>query len=391
MNCDAARHGGREADAIVGAVDVVVHRLRDRDDTGRPPRACAGRRTACRRRRSGSSTSIPWLSSTRRTCSVTSTVPSPDLGSARNAGTSSGFTLAGFIRDVCRNVPPLRSTVRTWLAPSGSKLSLERGGIVGVCRTSPCQPRRMPTISWLSSCANMTAALMHALRPGTSPPPVRIPIFTRLDASRRRRIGPSRSCNKRRRRRRYRGLEMGRRATPLPWANVALLAAPGAAARHRPRRPARHEPPLRGAVLAARDRCVRDRRPCSSRRGRSCSMRSVAGPGSTRRASCSLVMIVLLLAVLVTGVVWIGAGPIYRRRHQPRELARLPRAGAPRDPHVARRRPSLDRPRPGRARPPGLPADGGRRRRGRRALAGRAHGPGAPRDTRQPEALHRLL
>ena len=49
-----ARDGRREPDAVVGAVHVVVHRLRDRDDRDRLPGAAAGRTRACRRPRSGS-------------------------------------------------------------------------------------------------------------------------------------------------------------------------------------------------------------------------------------------------------------------------------------------------------------------------------------------------
>ena len=50
-------------------------------------------------------------------------------------------------------------------------------GSSGSHPSRPAQPRRIPTTSWPSSVARSVAALMHAFRPGTSPPPVRMPIF----------------------------------------------------------------------------------------------------------------------------------------------------------------------------------------------------------------------
>ena len=73
----AARDGGREADAVVGAVDVVVHRLRDGDDRdallvhpqGEGQRVVAADRDERRRCPSDSSTRSAW--------SVRSSGPSP--------------------------------------------------------------------------------------------------------------------------------------------------------------------------------------------------------------------------------------------------------------------------------------------------------------------------
>jgi hypothetical protein len=42
--------------------------------------------------------------------------------------------------------------------------------------SSEAQPRRRPIISHGSSSIRQTKALMAALRPGTSPPPVRMPM-----------------------------------------------------------------------------------------------------------------------------------------------------------------------------------------------------------------------
>jgi len=60
-------------------------------------------------------------------------------------GSSAARTFAGFVRDVCRNVPPERSIVRT---DAGSRTSVQTwidNGFSGSIPNRPPQPRRMPT------------------------------------------------------------------------------------------------------------------------------------------------------------------------------------------------------------------------------------------------------
>jgi hypothetical protein len=69
-----------------------------------------------------------------RTYGVQSRSPSPEspeYRSARNAGSSLGRTLAGFVRDVCRIVPPLRSMVRTERGSSGIMQAATESGSSG--------------------------------------------------------------------------------------------------------------------------------------------------------------------------------------------------------------------------------------------------------------------
>ena len=108
-----------------------------------------------------------------------STVPSgvATRSSARtHAGTSSGLTLAGLMREVCRMVPPVRSMVRTESRVRGMVHSPSALGSSGLICTTLNQPRRRPTTSMSCCSARLTTALIATFRPGTSPPPVRIPI-----------------------------------------------------------------------------------------------------------------------------------------------------------------------------------------------------------------------
>src|SRR5689334_22320277 len=66
--------------------------------------------------------------------------------------------------------------VRTSALVRGWTHSAEPAGSSGLKLSRPPQPRRMPTTSMPASIARVTTALIHGLRPGTSPPPVRMPI-----------------------------------------------------------------------------------------------------------------------------------------------------------------------------------------------------------------------
>src|SRR5207247_869571 len=68
----------------------------------------------------------------------------------RKAGSSAGRTIAGFVRDVWRNVPPDRSIVRTTDGSKASVFTETDSGFAGSMSRRPPQPRRMPT-TWLPS------------------------------------------------------------------------------------------------------------------------------------------------------------------------------------------------------------------------------------------------
>src|SRR3972149_3147681 len=84
----------------------------------------------------------------------------------------------GLVRDVCSHVPPVRSIVRTIARFSSIAFAAIVSGCSRLMLTNPPQPCRRPTAWSPSSSARFTRALMHGFKPGTSPPPVRIP--TRL-------------------------------------------------------------------------------------------------------------------------------------------------------------------------------------------------------------------
>ncbi len=109
------------------------------------------------------------------TSSVTSLTFSLYL-SRRCSGTRSNLTLLGFVREVCRNVPPVRPARLTISSVNGWKLLLLSASFSRMVSTSPAQPRRMPITLYPSRIARMVTARIAGLSPGTSPPPVRIPI-----------------------------------------------------------------------------------------------------------------------------------------------------------------------------------------------------------------------
>ena len=73
-------------------------------------------------------------------------------------------------------VPPVRSMPRTPSRLSASVLAAMLAGSAGSIPITPSQPRRKPSTSQPRSSAESTTERMQALRPGTSPPPVKIPI-----------------------------------------------------------------------------------------------------------------------------------------------------------------------------------------------------------------------
>src|SRR3989304_60979 len=127
------------------------------------------------------STSIFRCSSTFLMCGVQSTRPSTifEAKSAdmRNLGSSVALTLPGFVRDVWRNVPPLLSIVRVFFLSRRRTLCPSLSGSKRLYSSNPPHPRRMPMTSAPLSIARYTTPLIHGFNPGTSPPPVNIPIL----------------------------------------------------------------------------------------------------------------------------------------------------------------------------------------------------------------------
>ena len=143
--------GGVEAEGVVGGVQVVVDRLRDADARARPPRPAWWPPRGCPRRRSGSA----------RRCPAAPGWPAP---ARRRRRRRRGWCAR--CRAPCRRGAGCPRTAR---------------GPWARCRprARPRQPSRNPTIS--SPCSPIplrTTARMTALRPGQSPPPVRMPMRT---------------------------------------------------------------------------------------------------------------------------------------------------------------------------------------------------------------------
>src|SRR6185436_5459357 len=116
--------------------------------------------------------------STCSTASVRSTLPSGPGGGAmlfRCSGTLSAWTSAGLIRELWSTVPPLRSMVRVLATVSGMSHSELSAPWKGTVWSSAAHPRRSPRTSYPASAIRTTSCLIAAFRPGTSPPPVRIP------------------------------------------------------------------------------------------------------------------------------------------------------------------------------------------------------------------------
>lgn len=96
--------------------------------------------------------------------------------SLRCDGTSFFAKWEGRVREVCRNVPPVRPTLftrfssRTWHDSCSSIFRLRS------IRIKPSQPLRIPRTSYPSRKARNVMARMAGFNPGTSPPPVRIPM-----------------------------------------------------------------------------------------------------------------------------------------------------------------------------------------------------------------------
>src|SRR4051812_25079931 len=89
---------------------------------------------------------------------------------------SPSLSVRGSRRDVWRMVPPARSMPRTPSRVRPIEWAAMLAGSPGSIRITPSQPRRNPITSQPSASAESTTERMQALRPGTSPPPVNIPI-----------------------------------------------------------------------------------------------------------------------------------------------------------------------------------------------------------------------
>ncbi len=95
----------------------------------------------------------------------------------KKSGTSAFRTLWGFVLEVCKNVPPVRSMVLTSLKFSFVIYFSWVEGSSKSYQSKPPHPRRMPNISYSSSSAFVTTSFIAGFKPGTSPPPVSSPIL----------------------------------------------------------------------------------------------------------------------------------------------------------------------------------------------------------------------
>src|SRR5579862_9758187 len=86
------------------------------------------------------------------------------------------FIFVGLVREVCRYVPPVRSIVRVFSRFSGWIYRARLAGSFRSTCVNPSQPRRMPITSYPISDPRYTTDLITEFKPGTSPPPVRMPI-----------------------------------------------------------------------------------------------------------------------------------------------------------------------------------------------------------------------
>jgi len=166
---DAARDSRGETDAVVGAIDIVVHCLGDGDY-----------RHALVVQAGGIGKGVVAANDQQGI----QIEEGQDIGlllSATESGTAAASSRWGLRREVCKKVPPLRSMVRTSWRVKGRVLSSRLWGSSGLRLNSPPQPRRIPVTSQPASTARCTAALIAAFRPATSPPPVRMP--TRFPSS----------------------------------------------------------------------------------------------------------------------------------------------------------------------------------------------------------------
>ena len=152
LHRDADR--GVEAEGVVGGVEVVVDRLRDADARARRPRPAWWRRRGCPRRRSGSA----------RRCPAAPAWPCTRSGAALDA-----------VRVGARGAEHRAAAGQDARGPRARSM-----GTVSPSST-PRQPSRKPTTS--SPCSPIplrTTARITALRPGQSPPPVRMPMRMRF-------------------------------------------------------------------------------------------------------------------------------------------------------------------------------------------------------------------
>src|SRR5258705_2720319 len=86
------------------------------------------------------------------------------------------FILVGFVRELCKIVPPVRSMVRVFSRFRGRMYrALLAGSFRSRC-VNPSQPLRIPITSHPISAPRSTTDLITEFSPGTSPPPVSMPV-----------------------------------------------------------------------------------------------------------------------------------------------------------------------------------------------------------------------
>ena len=174
---DRAGDRGREADAVVGAVDVVVHGLRQADDLDplQVEAAGEGEGAVAADRHQGVEVEVAEHLE-GGVGEVEPAVGELLVGApAQVLGDALRLVSAGLIRELCRIVPPLRSIVRVLARVSGTSQEELSASWYGLTWRRAAQPRRSPSTSYPSSSIRQTNCWMAALSPGTSPPPVRMP------------------------------------------------------------------------------------------------------------------------------------------------------------------------------------------------------------------------
>jgi hypothetical protein len=82
----------------------------------------------------------------------------------------------GRVRDECKNVPPVRPALSTMSSVRTIKQALLSAFLSRISSVIPAHPRRSPITLYPSLFARIVTARMAGFKPGTSPPPVRIPM-----------------------------------------------------------------------------------------------------------------------------------------------------------------------------------------------------------------------
>ena len=119
---------------------------------------------------------MPMNSRFFNTSGVKSLISSVYL-SCRCLGTFAFGTWDALVLDVCRNVPPVRPALFTISSVNSKKLPELSYCGSRTMSIKPPQPLLIPITLYPSRKARIVTALIAGFKPGTSPPPVRIPMI----------------------------------------------------------------------------------------------------------------------------------------------------------------------------------------------------------------------